>query len=172
MVLSMENLVKRAKSGDKDALLKLIIDKKAEFYRLAYLYAGNREDAMDAISEMTVILYNKIYKLKDEDKFYCYAKTILVNACREILRKRKNIVLTDYQDYQETYDNDGKESLMDVFMIMKTLSEDQQEAIKLKYLLDMDYQTIAEICKVPVGTVKSRIFNGVRKIKEALGGDY
>ena len=171
-MFSMEDLVKKAKNGDKYALLKLIMDKKAEFYRLAYLYTSSREDAMDAISEMTVILYNKICKLKDEGKFYSYAKTILVNACRDILRKRKNIILTDYQDYQGTYDEEGKETLMDVFEILKTLSQDQQEVIKLKYLLDMDYQTIAEICKVPVGTVKSRIFNGIRKIKEALGGEY
>lgn len=168
----MENLVKKAKNGDKEALVKLIMDKKAELYRLAYLYSGNKEDAMDAMSEMTVILYDNIYKLKDEGKFYSYAKTILVNECRDILRKRKKLILTDYQDYQEIYEKYSKESLMDVFQIMKTLRFEEQEAIKLKYLLDMDYKAIAEICKVPVGTVKSRIFNGVRKIKEALGGDY
>lgn len=168
----MENLVKKAKSGDKDALLKLIMDKKEELYRLAYLYVGNKEDTMDAMSEMTVILYDKICKLKDEGKFYSYAKTILVNECRNILRKRKKLILTDYQDYQEIYEEYDKERLMDVFEIMKTLRPQEQEAIKLKYLLDMDYHTISKICKVPVGTVKSRIFNGVRKIKEALGGDY
>lgn len=168
----MENLVKKAKNGDKDALLQLIMDKKTEFYRLGYLYTSNREDAMDAISEMTVVLYNKINKLKDEEKFYNYAKTILVNVCKDILRKRKKVTLIDYQDYQGTYEESNKENLLDVFEIMKTLSLDQQEVIRLKYLLDMDYQTIAEICKIPVGTVKSRISNGIKKIKESLGGDY
>jgi RNA polymerase sigma-70 factor (ECF subfamily) len=55
---------------------------------------------------------------------------------------------------------------------MKTLNEEQQEAIKLKYLMDMDYESIAAISKVPVGTVKSRIFNGIKKLKEVFGGDY
>lgn len=36
----------------------------------------------------------------------------------------------------------------------------------------MDYESIASLTKVSVGTVKSRVFNGLRKLREALGGEY
>jgi RNA polymerase sigma-70 factor (ECF subfamily) len=47
----------------------------------------------------------------------------------------------------------------------------QKEAIKLHYFMDMDYQSIAEALKVPVGTVKSRISIGLNRLKAVLGGE-
>ncbi|MEA1962015.1 MAG: sigma-70 family RNA polymerase sigma factor [Bacillota bacterium] len=46
-----------------------------------------------------------------------------------------------------------------------------QEVIKLRYYLDLDYQSIADVIQIPVGTVKSRISTGLKKLKESLGGD-
>ncbi|QUH24695.1 RNA polymerase sigma factor [Serpentinicella alkaliphila] len=45
------------------------------------------------------------------------------------------------------------------------------EVIKLRYFLDLDYETIGRILKIPIGTVKSRISVGINKLKESLGGD-
>ena len=41
----------------------------------------------------------------------------------------------------------------------------------VKYFLDLDYQTISDILKIPLGTVKSRISIGLKNLKESLGGD-
>ena len=46
-----------------------------------------------------------------------------------------------------------------------------QEVIKLRYYLDLDYETIGDLLKIPVGTVKSRIHVGIKKLKESLGGE-
>ena len=88
--MDFELRVKRAKDGDKDALLNLIMDRKSEFYKLAFIYKMNREDAMDAMEDMIVILYQKIKSLKNNEFFYSWGKTILVNCCKNILRKRKS----------------------------------------------------------------------------------
>lgn len=171
--LNIEEYVKSAQRGDKEALLKLIMERKGEFYKLAYVYTENQEDAMDAMEDMIVILYQQIDKLKKKESFYSWSKTILVNCCKDILRKRRRVINIDLQD-QQLVDSGlaDKEAIMDVMLFMKTLNEEQQEAIKLKYLMDMDYESIASISKVPIGTVKSRIFNGIKKLKEAFGGDY
>lgn len=49
-------LVKKAKNGDRDALVRLIMNQKKDYYKLAYAYLENREDALDGMEDMIVIL--------------------------------------------------------------------------------------------------------------------
>ncbi len=60
-------LVKKAKAGDKEAPVKLIMLRKDEYYKLAYAYTGEKEDTLDALSDMIIILYEKIRKLRKAD---------------------------------------------------------------------------------------------------------
>jgi RNA polymerase sigma factor (sigma-70 family) len=171
--LETEQLIKRAKRGDKEALLALIDARKSELYKLAYVYTENKDDAMDAMQDMIVILYQKIHQLKNNESFYSWSKTILVNCCRNILRKKqKLVVMQEMQQvsYQERYE--AREHMLDILSCLKILNPHQQEAIKLKYFSDLDYETIARISNVPLGTVKSRISTGLVKLKESLGGEF
>uniref|UniRef100_UPI00388D76E3 sigma factor n=1 Tax=Radiobacillus sp. PE A8.2 TaxID=3380349 RepID=UPI00388D76E3 len=65
---------------------------------------GNKQDALDALEDMIVTLYEKVYLLKKDDSFYSWSKTILVNGCKTMLRKRKKIV------YLETREENQVES--------------------------------------------------------------
>lgn len=56
--------VKKAKKGDKEALLQLIMAEKDAYYRLAYSYMKNEADAMDALEDMIVKLYEQIGQVK------------------------------------------------------------------------------------------------------------
>ena len=66
-------LVKSAKDRDKEALVNLIMERKNEFYKLAYVYTENKEDAME---NMIVILYQQIRKLKNDEVFYSWSKNL------------------------------------------------------------------------------------------------
>jgi RNA polymerase sigma-70 factor (ECF subfamily) len=165
-------LINRARAGDKEALIKLVMERKQEYYKLAYVFTENREDSLDALQDMIVILFGNIKKLKKQEAFYSWSKTILVNCCRAIIKRRKKVVLTDeYAEevYHESYSNG--ELKQDILQGLRKLNEGQQVAIKLKYFMDMDYETIANMTKVPVGTVKSRIFTGLARLKEVFGGE-
>lgn len=166
------DIVRKAKKGNKEALLKLIMDKKDEYYRLAYTYMGNKEDSLDALQDMIVILFKNIKNLKKNSVFYSWSKTILVNCCKKMLLKNsKTVPLADNMETKsaKAVDNEAK---LDIMYYLKKLSSKQQEAIKLKYFMGMDYRSIAAITKTPEGTVKSRVFNGIGKLKELIGGDY
>lgn len=165
-------LVRQAGTGDKEALIKLVMDRKDEYYRLAYTYTGNREDSLDAIQDMIVILFDNIRKLKDPDAFYSWSKTILVNRCRAMLRKSSRVI--PFADRKEEAYNENylaREARQDIMVCLGRLNISQQEAIKLKYFMDMDYETISRVSGVPVGTVKSRIFNGLARLREVFGGE-
>ncbi|AOT68866.1 sigma-70 family RNA polymerase sigma factor [Geosporobacter ferrireducens] len=171
--MDIEFLIKKAKKGDREALLTLIMERKNEHYRLAYAYLNNQEDALDAMEDMILRIYDKIHQLKKPKAFYSWSNTILVNCCRDILRKKKKLVLLESygeEVYMECYEQ--SEQQLDLEKYLVRLNPDQQEALRLRYFLDLDYQTIAELTSVPLGTVKSRIANGLKKLKESFGGVY
>lgn len=62
--MDVVDLVAKAKKGDKEALIELVMNKKEEYYRLAYVYTGNKEDSLDALQNMIVILFDNVKKLK------------------------------------------------------------------------------------------------------------
>lgn len=164
-------LVKKAKQGNKDALVQLIMAKKNDYYRLAYVYLRNKDEALDVMSEMIIILYEKIYLLKKEEVFYSWSKTILVNICKKKIQKNKKIIPFD-EIHDSGYDEDFKEDKLMLENYLKKLSEKQQDVIRLRYFLDMDYQSISEILDIPLGTVKSRIAKALEKLKDSLEGEY
>lgn len=170
-------LVKKAKQGDKEALIKLIMDKREEYYKLAYVYMKNKEDALDVMEDMIVIIYENMHKLKKEEAFYSWSKTILANCCKNSLRKSSKIIYLEDMKEEAQYDYahnnavDNKEQQIIIEEYISKLKEKHQEVIRLRYFLDLDYNTIASILKIPIGTVKSRISIGLKKLKESLGGE-
>ncbi|KUP06694.1 ECF subfamily RNA polymerase sigma-24 factor [Bacillus coahuilensis m2-6] len=172
--MSIERLVKKAKKGDKHALLELISNEQDSYYRLSYSYLGNESDAMDALEDMIVILYEKIDSLKKEESFYSWSKTILVNRCKAKLRSQKKVIPID--DMEKRVENGSTsfhqflrvESLIDLNDALSQISEEQKEAILLKYIHDFDTHTIARMTNVPEGTVKSRVHTGLGKMRNYL----
>lgn len=171
--METELLIKKAKQGDKDALLQLIMNQEQDYYKLAYTYTGNQEDALDALEDMIVIIYEKIHTLKKEKSFYSWSKTILVNRCKKLLKDKKKIVSIDH--IEETVSEGGLEGREEAILLeehLTKLNEKQQEVIKLYYYLDYDYQTISKLLHIPLGTVKSRMSIGIKKLKQSLGGGF
>lgn len=171
--MDTQELVKNAKKGDKEALVKLIMLQKDDYYKLAYTYLTNQHDALDAMEDMIIIVYESIYKLKKDEAFYSWSKTILVNCCKKILRQRKKLVLLEtieQPSYLDNFENNEDKILLDKYLAQ--LNPNHREVIQLRYLLDLEYTEIANILKVPIGTIKSRLFYGMNQLKQILGGDY
>lgn len=169
----MIGLVNKAKQKDQDALLQLIMEQKQEYYKLAYIYMRNKDDALDAMEDMVLILYENIHKLKKAELFYSWSKTILVNCCRNNLRKMKKLVAIDEiteGSYEGEYHQKDERLLIEEYL--SGLDKKHQEVLRLRYFLDMDYQAIADILKIPLGTVKSRISIGLKKLKSSMEGEY
>ncbi|MFB0840545.1 RNA polymerase sigma factor [Paenibacillus oleatilyticus] len=175
--MNVSHLVKQAKKGNKEALLQIIMAYQDAYYRLAYTYMGNEHDAMDAMEDMIVTLYEKIDQLQKGEAFYNWSKTILVNRCKTILRKKGRFFpLEDEQEQSlASFADDNpyrhKESELDMQVLLSHLNAQQREAIELRYVHDLPYQTIADMTGTPLGTIKSRISQGIQKLKAMIGGD-
>ncbi|WIV17409.1 sigma-70 family RNA polymerase sigma factor [Paenibacillus polygoni] len=175
--MKISRLVKQAKKGNKEALLQLILADQDAYYRLAYTYMGNEHDAMDAMEDMIVTLYEKIDQLHKGEAFYTWSKTILVNRCKTLLRKKERYLLLedDEESAYSVFTHDSPyrdtESEMDMQVLLSHLEGPQREAIELRYVHDLSYQTIADMTGVPLGTTKSRISVGMKKLKLMIGGE-
>lgn len=167
----MELEVKKAKNGDKEALLKLIMSEKDNYYKLAFVYMKNEQDALDILQEMIVVLYKEIPKLKKLDSFYSWSKTILVNLCKKELYKRKKYESINLENMSEENTFNESENKIYLKSLIENLNDNQKEVIRLRYYLDYTYEEISEIMKIPLGTVKSRINKGINKIRKIIGGD-
>lgn len=162
-------LIKKAKKGNKEALLKLIMKEKDDFYRLSYSYMKNEADAMNSLQDMIVKVYENIGNLKDDSKFYSWSKTILVNICKDSLEKKKKIILME--SYIEESFQEDKDSKILVEELLNKIDIIYSEVIKLRYILDYDYEKISEILSIPIGTVKSRLHNGMKKLEDIVKED-
>ncbi|MDP4177114.1 MAG: RNA polymerase sigma factor [Bacillota bacterium] len=163
------DLVINAQKGDKKALIEYILKRRDEYYRLAYVYVKNQEDSLDALQEMIVIIFENIRKLKNVDSFVPWSKTILVNCCKNILKKKNKVILVEsYQEREFIENYKYIDQSIDIENALERLNFKQREAIKLKYYLGYDYETIAQITKTPIGTVKSRISNGLKLLKKVM----
>ncbi|NHN32665.1 RNA polymerase sigma factor [Paenibacillus agricola] len=175
--MDVVNAVKKAKKRDKEALLQLILAEKEAYYRLAYSYMRNEADAMDVLQEMIVRLYERIGQLKKEESFYTWSKTILVNQCKNSLKRNNKVIpLGDQSDVNKGHisstgisDYRQVEEQMDLQALLTHLNADQREAIQLKYYHDLDYGSIAAMTRVSMGTVKSRIYQGLQKLRALYG---
>ncbi|MBD8497310.1 sigma-70 family RNA polymerase sigma factor [Paenibacillus arenosi] len=176
--MRVSHLVRQAQKGNKEALLQLIMADKDVYYRLAYSYMGNEHDALDAMEDMIVTLYEKIDQLQKSEAFSSWSKTILVNRCKTLLRKKERMIpvgdegdssfssLTDDNPYRDT------DSEMNMEVLLSQLNARQREAIELRYVHDLPYQTIADMTGAPLGTIKSRISQGIQKLKVMIGGEH
>lgn len=168
-------LIKKAKKGDKEALLQLVMNQKTDYYKLAYVYMKNKEDSLDIMQEMIVILYQNISKLKKDEAFYSWSKTILVNSCRKALKANKGLISLESIEEQkyESYESDN--SSEDKIVLEKYLSRlnpIHEEVIRLRYTMDLDYESISKLLNIPLGTVKSRINTAMKALKKSMEGEF
>jgi RNA polymerase sigma factor (sigma-70 family) len=165
-------MIKRAKMGDKEILIDLIMSQKQDYYRLAYIFMKNQDDSLDAMEDMILKVYENIQRLKDDVAFYSWSKTILVNCCKSNLR-RKNRVILIRNPPEGSHDDvfQVKDDQIDMGKHLIKLNQKYQEVLKLRYYLDMDYESMSAILKIPLGTVKSRIHAGLQKLKQSIGSE-
>ncbi len=71
-----QDLVKRAISGNQEAILQLIEKDEEIFYRMAFTYVKNEQDALDVMQDFTYKALKKMHTVKNPD----YARTWLVRV--------------------------------------------------------------------------------------------
>lgn len=153
----------------------LINENRLKIYKTAMAILKNEDDANDAIQDTLLSAYRNIDKLNHKEYFVTWIITILRNKCFDIIKKNKKVINLDYDTLENTekyYDTYKEESAVE--MAINKLEKELKEITVLYYYDELSVKDIANMIKIPEGTVKSRLsrIRGILKeyIEEEEGG--
>lgn len=158
------------REGKIDVLLQWIDLNKNKLYRMSWAYLKNHADVEDVFHNTIIKVMENINKLNKEEAFETWFISILLNECRTLLRKNKKIISSEEFEADSCLCAVEDENLkLELAEGLKKIDEEYRELIVLKYYSGYSQQEIADILKIPLGTVKSKLFRGLRMLREVLG---
>ena len=176
--MEVHELVKQTKSGDNKAFDKLYKLTEKEIWYTCISFLRDETTAQDVMQDTYITAFLKIKSLKKENQFKSWLNRIAVNKCKDYLKGKGEIQLSDeilenevVQDEvtipEEYITNNAKREII-LKLMEDTLSHAQYQTVFLFYFSEMSIPEIVEIMEVSEGTVKSRLNSSRAKIKTAV----
>lgn len=167
----MEELIEKAKKGDKEAFTDLILENQIKLYKIAKARLKNEADIEDVVQETMIILYTKLSKLRDNTKFEIWLYKILINQCNKKYRKNKISLLSlETIENQKTYSNEENiEDKLNYEEILAMFKEQDQMLLLLYYSNGYTTKQISQILNKNENTIKTKLRRMKEKIKENYG---
>lgn len=161
--LDEKRLVNRIKKGELEYLLTWVNDRKDKLYKISWSYVYSHDDIEDIFQNTIIKVYENINSLKEIRYFETWFIRILINECKQNLRNRKREVLQENIQYSDFHTDD-----YNFFQEIDSLDDKYKEVIILKYISGYSQDEISKILNIPIGTVKSRIYRGLRDLRILL----
>ena len=166
------SLVARFRAGDPAAGDELAGLHRPALLRFARRYLG--QDAEDVVQE---VFAHVLQSDTEPDDFRVWAFTIARNLCLNRLRARGAPVLRLATGLDLAVDQTGEltrlaraEDASELAVVLEKLSDAQREVLVLRYLEGLGREEIAAVTGLTVPVVKSRLFEGVQRLRGLYGG--
>lgn len=179
--LSDDELVGAAQRGDRNALDQLLRRHYDRIYAVCRRVTGGTSDADDACQEALIKISRSLTRFDGRSAFSTWAYRIATNASLDELRKRKR--RPPLHSVRPGDQGDGEPEQIDPMAAKRLdaisdrlaidealggLSDDFKAAVVLRDVADLDYDEIADVLDIPIGTVKSRIARGRSALADTL----
>lgn len=151
---------------ETDDFGRIIFECRREMYNIAFGIVRNIWDAEDAVSSAVLKAYEKRDTLCDRNKFRSWIYVILVNEARQLIRKNKKVVVTDFQEMQTEVSVADESSEMRE--LIDLLQRDLKDVIVLYYYMGYSTQELAIFLHIPRGTVMSRLSRARQRLREMM----
>ena len=135
-------------------------------YRVAFMMLKSPADAEDAVSMATVNTYRAIGRIHAWDAIKAYLMRVTVNACHDILRKRKREAVADVDVLLATQQT--APATTPIWMYTQQLPMPLRMVIQLRYGEDLSLKEIGQILRIPKGTVSSRLSRAQAMLRELI----
>jgi RNA polymerase sigma-70 factor (ECF subfamily) len=171
-------LIHRSQAGDPEAFGELVTKYRAKIYTMLYGMVRNENDAWDLSQEGFLQAWRSIRKFEGRSSFYTWLYSLTVNLAIDSLRRKGRRVEVELDNaipcslpspranYRRT------EIRQHINAALARLSPEHRAVIVLKEIEDLQYQEIAEILNLSIGTVMSRLFYGRKKLQSLLKPFY
>jgi RNA polymerase sigma factor (sigma-70 family) len=177
-------LIKRALAGDQKAYKKLRIKYHEAIYNLIYRMIRDKDEVEDLTQEAFIKAFTSLSSFNDEFAFSTWLYKIATNNCIDYIRRKKlqtfsidkpiesresdfiyELPDSTYEPDQELIDRQRKKMLEDA---ISSLPAKYRQVIHLRHVEEKEYQEIAAILKLPLGTVKAHIFRAREMLNKYL----
>ncbi|MBU0493280.1 MAG: sigma-70 family RNA polymerase sigma factor [Chloroflexi bacterium] len=175
-------LIAASQKGDTAAFNQLVWAYQERAYNLAYRMLGHPDQAADATQDAFFSAYRAIKGFRG-GSFRAWILRIVSNACYDQLRRKQRrpttsldalFTATDEYPLSPSIGDGPEEQVLrrelweTVGAGLQTLPPDQREAVILRDIQGLDYDEIAQVTQVSLGTVKSRISRGRARLRDYL----
>ena len=172
--MSEEQLIRRAQQGDNGAFEELLLLHQKKVYNLCLRMSANPDDALDLSQEAFLRAWRSLGQYQFEASFSTWLFRLTSNICIDFLRRKKRRQETSLTESYDDSDEGAElsvpdaqpgpeqqamtnETKIELARAMEQLSPEHREILQLRVIEDLQYEQIADILGVRVGTVKSRL---------------
>ncbi len=178
--------IKKAQKGDKKIFERIITVYRQRITELCYRYMRNTDEAVDIAQEVFCKAYAELKSFEFKSKVSTWLYRITVNIClnrRTFLKRRRffetGSLTADEEDNERQVDVKDTNQLADEEMETKetravimaevdNLEPEEKSVVILRDIEGMEYEEMAKILKMPVGSVKSKLWRAREKLRKRL----
>jgi RNA polymerase sigma-70 factor (ECF subfamily) len=180
-------LIEACRSGDEGAFNLLVWRWEKPLYNFIWKYTGDAALAEDLVQETFLRVLGSIRRYTHQGSFSTWLYRIAINLCKDHLKRRRLPMVSLHDFYttasgervyvQDRVADEGARTDEEteagrrvelVRRLLDALPEEERVVILLKEYQDLTFREIAQTLGVPEGTVKSRLYHGLRGMKESL----
>jgi RNA polymerase sigma factor (sigma-70 family) len=170
------DLVLAAQRGDVGALGLLLARHEPTMRAVALSILGYGPEAQDALQDAALVALRRVNDIRDPHSAAPWLRAVVRNTCRMHLRSRIPVPVSDLASILPPAVERDPAALLDqhgmrdwVWCAIEELSPALRLVTILRYFTDITaYDQMAEVCGVPIGTVRSRLSQARSKLHEAL----
>lgn len=176
-----EIIVERALSGDADAFGEIVRRWERRIFALTYGMLGREEDARDATQETFLAAFRSLRGFRGDAKVSSWLHRIAVNQC--ITRQRRARVRNESAleddveqpirfaaplDHSPANVAEGRQRTVAVRRALNGLPVELRQVVVMKEFEELTFREIAEALDLPLSTVKSRLYTGLKQLQMRL----
>jgi len=172
-------LLRRIAACDREALAKFYDRAAGPLFSLALRILGEPADAEEVVQDVFVQIWDKAARFNPSmGSPFHWALSIARNRSIDRLRarQRRSRLVTDFQASGQVVSAENpsgsfelpEDELAAIRSAVKSLPQEQRQAIELAFFGGLTHPEIAEVMKEPLGTVKARIRRGMLKLRDSL----
>ncbi|MEU8192611.1 RNA polymerase sigma factor [Microbispora amethystogenes] len=176
-----DEAVTRALAGDLGAYEVLVTRYSAIAHRTASLL-GAGDEAEDVVQDAFVRAFRHLRSFRRDASFRPWFLRIVANVTHDLTRSRGRRSDLAVRLEREPYTPDGPDDPESaavgadgrsrLYEAVRRLPDGEREAVVCRYFLQLSEAETAEVLGVRLGTVKSRTFRALRRLREEVGREH
>jgi len=174
------DLILRARQGEGAAWEALVRQHQEPVFRLAYLFLGDSDEAEDIAQETFIRAFQALERYDTSRPMRLWLFSIaanmarnrrrsigrFLNAMQKLLREEPQLIRGEASDQEQRLQSQA------LWEAVRRLGLKDQEIVYLRFFLELSVEETAQSLGVAAGTVKSRLYRALERLRQVIEREY